>query len=89
MRAKALARRGELAEAERLGREAVEIASATDFLEDRAKALADLAEVLGIADRPEESRVALEEAVQLYEAKGNVVGAQRVRGLISELTIKA
>ncbi|HEU5010385.1 MAG TPA: AAA family ATPase [Gaiellaceae bacterium] len=89
VRAKALVHGGEVEEAERLGREAVAIASATDVLWLRADALADLGEVLKIADRPEDSRAALEEAVQLYEAKGIVVGAQRIRGLISGRPIEA
>jgi predicted ATPase/class 3 adenylate cyclase len=89
VRAKALARSGEFVEAERLGREAVTIASATDVLDLRAQALADLGEVLRLARRPQESRQALEEAVQLYEAKGNVVGAHHVRGLLAERPIEA
>ena len=53
VRAKALARSGDLIEAERLGREAVAIASATaDILNLRAEALGDLGEVLTLADRP-------------------------------------
>lgn len=46
-RAKALAGRSELDEAERLARDAVELADSTDFLNVRAAALLDLAEVLG------------------------------------------
>ena len=88
VRAKVLARRGELDEAERLGREAVAIASATDVLELRAQALADLGEVLRLAGRPQESRAALEEAIRLYEEKGNVVGAGRLRGLLAEPPIE-
>jgi tetratricopeptide (TPR) repeat protein len=90
VRAKALARSGELEEAERLGREAVAIAAGTaDILDLRAETLADLGEVLRLADRPQESRAALEDAVRLYEAKGNVVGAERVRGLLAERPIEA
>jgi class 3 adenylate cyclase/tetratricopeptide (TPR) repeat protein len=90
VRAKVLARSGELDEAERLGREAVSIANGTaDILDLRAEALADLGEVLGLADRPQESRAALEEAVRLYEAKGNVVGAERVRSVLSGRPIEA
>jgi class 3 adenylate cyclase/tetratricopeptide (TPR) repeat protein len=90
VRAKILARRGELAEAERVGREAVEIASATaDILDLRAEALADLGEVLRHADRQEESRAAFAEAIRLYEAKGNVVGVRRVRALLAERPIEA
>jgi class 3 adenylate cyclase/tetratricopeptide (TPR) repeat protein len=84
VRAKALARRGELDEAERLGREAVTIASATDYLDARAQATADLAEVLRLAGRSHESAAACEEALTLYEAKGNIVAAGRLRSLLAE-----
>lgn len=84
VRAKVLARRGELDEAERVGREAVAIASATDVLELRAQALADLAEVLRLADRSQEATAALNEAIALYEEKGNVVETGRLRGLLAE-----
>jgi class 3 adenylate cyclase/tetratricopeptide (TPR) repeat protein len=90
VRAKVLARTGKLDEAERLGREAVAIASATaDILDLRAEALADLGEVLRLAGRPQESRAAFEEAVRLYEAKGNVVRSERVRDLLAERAIGA
>jgi Tetratricopeptide repeat len=83
-----LARRGELDEAERVGREAVAIASATDVLELRAQALADLGEVLRLARRPDESAAALNEAIALYEEKGNVVEIGRLRGLLTQPPIE-
>ena len=90
VRAKVLARRGDIDEGERLGREAVAIAFATaDLLDLRAQALADLGEVLRLADRPKESKEALEEAIRLYETKGNLVGADRARGLLAERPIEA
>ncbi len=90
VRAKVLARRGELEEAERLGREAVAIASATaDNLDLRAQAFADLGEVLRLADRPQESQAALDEAIRLYEDKGYVVGARHIRRLLTERPIEA
>ena len=90
VRAKVLAQRGELDEAERLGREAVAIAAGTgDILDLRAETLAGLGEVLHLADRSQESKEALEEAVQLYEAKGNVVGAEHARGLLAERPVEA
>jgi tetratricopeptide (TPR) repeat protein len=90
VRAKILARLGQLDEAERVGREAVAIASSTaDILDLRAEALADLGEVLRLASRPQESRAAFEEALQLYDAKDNLVGAERVRGLLEERRIEA
>lgn len=88
VRAKVLARRGELDEAERVGREAVGIASATDVLELRAQALADLGEVLRLADRSQEATAALKEALALYEEKGNVVETGRLRGLLAEPPIE-
>jgi siroheme synthase len=83
-----LARSGELEEGERLGREAVAIASATDVLQLRAQALADLAEVLRLAGRPRESAAALEEAIRLCEEKGNVVMARQLRRLLAEPAIE-
>ncbi len=59
VRAKLLARRGDFEEAERLGREATAIASGTDYLDLHAQALADLAEVLRLAGKPEESAAAV------------------------------
>jgi class 3 adenylate cyclase/tetratricopeptide (TPR) repeat protein len=81
VRAKVLARMGELEEAERLGREAVAIASVTDVLDLRGQALADLAEVLRLASRPEEARALVEEAIRLYDEKGNIVAARQLRAL--------
>jgi tetratricopeptide (TPR) repeat protein len=75
VRAKLLARRGDVDEAERLGREAVTIASGTDFLYLRASALADLAEVLRLAGKAQESTDAAKEAIRFWEQKGNVVAA--------------
>ena len=90
MRAKILARRGDLVEAVRLGREAVAIASATaDILDLRAEALAALGEVLLLADRPQESGAAFDEAILLYEAKGHVVGARRLRDALAGRAIEA
>jgi len=78
-RAKVLARRGEAAEAERLAREGVELSEPTDFLNVRAAALLDLAEVLHVAGRSDEAAEAAATATALYEQKGNVVGAARSR----------
>jgi class 3 adenylate cyclase/tetratricopeptide (TPR) repeat protein len=84
VRAKLLARRGELAEAERLAREAVALGASTDILDDHAHALADLAEVLRLAGRSEESATILEEAIHLHEQKGNVVAAETLRAVLAE-----
>jgi tetratricopeptide (TPR) repeat protein len=83
VRAKLLARRGEVEEAERLAREAVSIAARTDLLEPHAQSLADLATVLRLAGRPEESATAAREAIRLYEEKGNIAAAAAVAATMS------
>jgi hypothetical protein len=62
------------AEAERLAREAVELAAPTDFPDLKATALLALARVLREAGSPDAADVAAR-ARASYEAKGNVVGA--------------
>jgi class 3 adenylate cyclase/tetratricopeptide (TPR) repeat protein len=81
---KLLARRGELEEGERLAREAVALAAETDMLNAHADALVDLAEVLAHAGR--NARAELEQALALYERKGNLVMAERTRSRLAELT---
>jgi len=74
-RAQIEAHRDKAAEAERLGREAVELAAPTDFLDLQATALLALARVLREAGSPEAASAAAE-AQAVYERKGNVVGAE-------------
>jgi class 3 adenylate cyclase/tetratricopeptide (TPR) repeat protein len=88
VRAKLLARRGDVNEAERLAREATARAALTDLLDDRAQAVADLAEVLRLGGRPEESATLLEEAIHLYEQKGNVIAAETLRADLAEPPIE-
>ena len=68
------------AEAERLAREAVELASPTDFLDLQATALLALARVLRKAGSSDAASVAAE-AQAVYERKGNIVGARWAAGL--------
>ncbi len=84
--AKLLARRGELAAAERLAREAVAFAETSDFLTSHASALIDLAEVLELDGRGEAAAEAVRDAIELYERKGNVVAAGHARTRLEELT---
>ena len=79
VRAKVLARRGEHAEAERLAREAVTIGEGTDFLNAQGDANADLAEVLLLGGKADEAKAALEQALERYERKENLVMARRMR----------
>ena len=85
VRARLLARRGEMGEAELLAREAVTLAAQTDALGFHGDALMGLAEILRLAGRPEEALGALEEAMRLYERKGNVVSAGKARALLADL----
>jgi class 3 adenylate cyclase/tetratricopeptide (TPR) repeat protein len=74
IRAIAMARRGELSEAERLAREAVYLAGQTDQLESRAESCVDLAEVLLLGGRGREASRELDRAITLYQEKGSDVG---------------
>jgi class 3 adenylate cyclase len=85
VRAKVLARRGNHSEGERLAREAVGISEKTDLLNDQASVYADLAEVLALAGRREDAAEALEQALERYERKENLVMAERMRERLSEL----
>jgi class 3 adenylate cyclase/tetratricopeptide (TPR) repeat protein len=82
VRARVLARRGELEQAEQLAREAVAIGERTDFLVWRGEALLDLAEVLRLGGDAATSRCAAERALRLFRAKGHVVLADRTRILL-------
>ena len=77
--AKALAAGGKLARADRLAREAVAIREHSDLLNDRAESLVVLADVLGLRGKTTEAAATLEKARTLFEAKGNVVAAERTR----------
>jgi class 3 adenylate cyclase len=73
------AARGEHGDAERLAREAVGIFEKTDSLTSQGDALDDLATVLSSEDRTDEAREALEQALDRYERKKNLVMTERVR----------
>jgi tetratricopeptide (TPR) repeat protein len=88
-RAKVIARRGERQDAEQLAREAVAIGEKTDLLNEQGDAYADLGEVLAINGRPNEADVALEQALDRYERKGNIVSAERTRARLTELRAEA
>jgi class 3 adenylate cyclase/tetratricopeptide (TPR) repeat protein len=86
VRAKILARRGAAREAERLAREAVEIAETTEMLDAEANAYADLAEVLELVGDVEGAEAALEAALARYERKENLPSAERARMRLAGLT---
>ena len=85
VRAKVLARRGELGEAETLSREAVAIGGETHLTESIGDAHADLAEILELAGRPADAQAELEAALALYERKGHVLSANRMRARLDSL----
>ena len=81
VRAKVLARRGAQAEAEELARQAVALVSGTEMLDLHAGALLDLAEILRLAGRADEAQSYTEQALELLERRGNIVGVERARAL--------
>jgi tetratricopeptide (TPR) repeat protein len=84
-RAKVRARAGAFEEAEALAREAVAIAERIDFLSTQGDALLDLAEVLRLAGRKAEALIAVDEAAERYERKGNLASLERARRLAKTL----
>jgi tetratricopeptide (TPR) repeat protein len=82
--AKVLAQRGDFGEAEALARQAVALAEPTDALNKRAAVLLSLAEVLRLTGQPQEASHPIDQAIRLYELKGNVLGAARARTLLTD-----
>jgi class 3 adenylate cyclase len=76
-RARAFAGRGDAAGGEKLAREAIALLDGADDLVLHGDALVALAATLSGPERED----ALREAARLYEAKGNLASAQRVREL--------
>jgi hypothetical protein len=79
VRAEALARRGEHATATELALAAVDLAAATDALLDHADARLSLAAALRAAGRGREAAAEEARAIELWEAKGATVLAERAR----------
>jgi class 3 adenylate cyclase/tetratricopeptide (TPR) repeat protein len=78
-----LAIRGELDEAARLSGEAVELAGETEDIILKADALVDRSVVLAAAGEADAAGAALETAIRLYEQKGDVISADRIRRELS------
>ncbi len=79
VRAKILAARGDVAAGRRLASEAVDLSAGTPQPRLRADALIDLADVLAASGDQESSEPPLREALRLFELKGDVVSAARLR----------
>jgi hypothetical protein len=80
-----LARRGQTAEAEELVRSAITKSEQSEQLNSRAQALADLGEVLRLAERPDHAAEELARAQELWEQKGNRVSAARAQAQVEKL----
>jgi DNA-binding SARP family transcriptional activator len=85
--AKVLARAGELERAEALARAALDDHKGSDEIEEEAGMLMDLAEILALADRPEDAVAAVEEATRLYDRKGHLVSARDARAFMDRLAV--
>ena len=84
-RAQVLSKRGDLMHAERLAREALELADRTDATDWRAETRLALANVLRDSARPEEASSLAKEALALFSQKGMLYDAERTRTLVAEL----
>ena len=80
-----LARGNQPDEAEALAREALDLARQTDFTEQQGYVLVRLAEVLSLNGKRSQARTPLDEALALYERKGNIVKRDLVRARLEEL----
>ena len=79
VRAPILARAGARDEAEALARAAIDMARQVELPGVQATAWSELAAVLRLRGSHHEARAAYEEARRIYEAKGDVMSARRVR----------
>lgn len=84
-RAKIFARWGRFEEAETLAREAHQLMHPTDAPIWKGNTLLDLAEVLELAGKQDEALPLIDEALLLYEGKGDVVSAARAKNRKSAL----
>jgi hypothetical protein len=66
----------------------VAIGEETDLLDAQGDTYADLGEVLSLADRAQEAASALEQALDRYERKGNLVMAGRTRERLESLLLE-
>ncbi len=87
VRAEALAKRGEHAAAVEFARASVAIAAATDALLDHADARLALAAALRASGRAAEADAEEKRAIELWEAKGATLLAERARGSAATTTV--
>jgi class 3 adenylate cyclase/tetratricopeptide (TPR) repeat protein len=89
MRAKLLAREGNVAAAIELAREAVSLTEGSDDPTDQANALSDLAEVYELAGEPRQAVEVLENVVARHIAKGNIPATAATEAWMRRLTSSA
>jgi DNA-binding SARP family transcriptional activator len=85
--ARLLARRGSAAESESLARAAVDLSASTDMLNRSGRSLLALAEALLRRGDDEEATEVIDEAIGMFERKGNVVSADTARTLRGNLLV--
>jgi tetratricopeptide (TPR) repeat protein len=85
VRAKLLAREGDMERAATLAKAMVDLAQREDNLNMHGHALMDLAEVLRLGGQPDESRGYVESALELYLRKANAVSAAAARAVLERL----
>jgi tetratricopeptide (TPR) repeat protein len=73
-----LSARGEHDEAERVARDVLELAEATDMLTEQGESLEVLGQALGAAGRTGDAATAFERAAETFARKGDVVSDRRV-----------
>ena len=83
-----LARRGRFEEALALLVRALERADATDFFFARAEVRLTLADALALADEDGRARAVAQEALRIYDAKGDTTGEARARERIARCGIQ-
>ena len=86
VQAKLKARGGDVAAGTSLGLEAVKLVEATDALTEHGHVLLDFAEVLRLANRIAEGANCADEALSLFERKGNVASVTAARTFLASLS---
>ncbi|MEA2322509.1 MAG: hypothetical protein QOD81_2359 [Solirubrobacteraceae bacterium] len=85
VRAQLLAGRDLHDDADRLTADAVRLAARTDWLTDHADALMVRGDVLRRAGRMDEATAAVRRALELYDRKGNAIGAGNARRALADV----
>ena len=86
--AKLLARAEKFDEAETRAREAIELVDRSDELDTQANVRLGLVEVYRLAGRNDDAVAALDNAIERFERKGNVVMTERTHALREELSAR-